>query len=783
MARFTSNQVLKLLRGGTPDERKEFLQQLPPTSLKDAVVGLIGSDNPAMVLVALGSLILQYCNGTDPEVGAVLATAAHQRGIELWETKQNRGLLLTTLSGFAVAHLKALELLGLSEEQLEAAADYIRRYETLGESENLPSLKVARIWALVNLRRFDEANIALQNVELLRHPIAGNEANRLKQWVVQYQQDPTKLKLEEESDPETWGRGAKYSETLEVGNAVAPQDEDFDDLLGLDLVGRTNEFEEVLTNKDSSSIEGIDVALSADASAVTSDDGPLRSAYALLDCPDEVEPMIEFVVSVGLAEHPMLGVISTPFVVPRGNYKLTVTLTFDGFLLKSGEVNQVTLNVTADEQYPTKDLHFTAVVGDKFKSTRTLLAVYSVEGQYIGSASRAIVVKDKTESPSLTLRRKGFDLSMPPGVPTPDMTISIMKGNTVSGDRLLWNVLSPHKKILTKLPEDQADYQSDIGSTPEKWARDLMNSVNGYPADKDLGLMMIGNGREIRWQIPVWVRQKLRELSALFADPKKPRPSVFIVSDEPHIPWELAYLKLYLPGRSEDFLGSAFAVGRWVHGTEDVDGNRVPPYPPPTEVVVGNMAVVSGHYDTKYWKALEGAEQEAGELVASYHAVPVNADGQLATWLSQQAAADAIHFAVHGKWSAGGGQDGIILVDGTTLTSKEIRGIKFTKKPFVFLNACQLGQGEKILGDYGGIAKAFLDAGAAGVVAALWNVNDKEAKNLALGFYEKAKLEHVYPAEIFRKLRSSFQEGVHSKLALAYQYFGHPQMRMMLNLS
>lgn len=528
----------------------------------------------------------------------------------------------------------------------------------------------------------------------------------------------------------------------------------FDDLLGLERSGRTGDAEE-----------------------------ETRSAYALLDCPDEVEPMIEFVATVGLAEHPTPGVVSAPFDVPRGKYKLTVALTFDGFLLKSGEANQVTLNVTADEQYPTKDLHLTAVVGDKFKSTRTLLAVYSVEGQYIGSASRAIVVRNKTESPLLTLRRKGFDLSMPPGVPTPDMTISIMKGNTVTGDRLLWNVLSPHQTIDTKLPDDEEDYRSDIGSAPEKWARDLMNSVNGYPADKNLGLMMIGNGKEIRWQIPVWVRRKLRELSALFADSNKLRPSVFIVSDEPHIPWELAYLRLDLPGQSEDFLGSAFAVGRWVHGAEDVDGNRVPPYPPPTELVVSKMAVVSGHYDTKYWKALEGAEQEAGELVASYHAVSVNADGQLATWMSQQAAADAIHFAVHGKWSAGGGQDGIILVDGTTLTSKEIRGIKLTKKPFVFLNACQLGQGERILGDYGGIAKAFLDAGAAGVVAALWNVDDKEAKNLALNFYEQAKSTQVYPAEIFRKLRSSFQEDAHSKLALAYQYFGHPQMRMMLKCS
>ena len=201
MGRFTSDLVLTLLRSGTPDEKKAFWQDLPPSGFKDSVAELFNSNNPGMVLVALGSLIQQYCNGTDPEVGAVLAEAAHQRGVEIWETEKNHGLLLTTLSGLAAAHLKALELLGRSEDQLEAAEGYIRRYENMGENENLPSLKVARIGALVSLRRIDEAYKKLQDDELLRHPIAGIEANRLKNWVEIYRQDPTNLKSAEKTAP------------------------------------------------------------------------------------------------------------------------------------------------------------------------------------------------------------------------------------------------------------------------------------------------------------------------------------------------------------------------------------------------------------------------------------------------------------------------------------------------------------------------------------------------------------------------------------------------------
>ena len=560
----------------------------------------------------------------------------------------------------------------------------------------------------------------------------------------------------------------------------------FDDLLGLEPVGAAGNVEKELATSHPAAFEGIDPALSPQDYTRSDDMEPPRSAYGLLDCPDEVKPMTEFVVTVGLAENPTPGVIGGPMHRPDwsvGDYELSITLKYDGFLLKAGEVNQVALDVTAHEPYPTKKLHLTAVAGESFKLGRSLLAEYSVEGQLIGSATRTIIVRDDVREGIPARPAGGFDLSMPPGIPTPDMTISITQGNTVGDSRLVWSVLTPHKTIDTTLPEDEGKYKLDIGSTPEEWARDLMNAINAYPVDKPLESMMFGNGKEIRHRIPLWVQRKLLELSKLVDDPERLRPSVFIVSDEPYIPWELAYLKLEVPNRKEEFLGAAFVVGRWVHGHEEVDGTRVPAYPPPIQVKVGKMAVVSGDYSgTKMFGVLEGAEEEAKQLVAG-GAVHVNADSQLADWLSKRATVDAIHFAVHGKWSTGGWQNGIVLVDGTTLTSKEIMGVTLARRPFVFLNACQLGQGEKVLGDYGGIARAFLDAGASGVVSALWNIDDKEAKDLALDFYDQAKSGQVNPAEIFRKRRSSFRDGARSKLALAYQFFGHPHLHVMLNLS
>jgi len=197
----TREQVLALLRTGSPAERLAFLASLPPNGFKDAAAALLGSSAPGMVVVALGPVIQEYCYGASPEVGAVLAAAAHERALEISRTVPNHGLIPTTLSGLACSHLKALALLGRSEELLEAAGRYIELYEHLGEQENLPSLKVLKIEALVNLKRIDDAHEALSDEALLRHPIVGIEATRLKGWVDRYRADPTKLKSEWESAP------------------------------------------------------------------------------------------------------------------------------------------------------------------------------------------------------------------------------------------------------------------------------------------------------------------------------------------------------------------------------------------------------------------------------------------------------------------------------------------------------------------------------------------------------------------------------------------------------
>jgi CHAT domain-containing protein len=134
---------------------------------------------------------------------------------------------------------------------------------------------------------------------------------------------------------------------------------------------------------------------------------------------------------------------------------------------------------------------------------------------------------------------------------------------------------------------------------------------------------------------------------------------------------------------------------------------------------------------------------------------------------------------MHGKWELSGVENGLVLTDDKMLAPTVVKGMDLTRRPFVFLNACQVGSGEEMLGDYAGMAEAFLYAGACAVVAPLWSIDDKIARSIALRFYERTFAE-VSPAEALReeRLAAPAPGEISSSTCLAYQFFGHPTMRV-----
>jgi hypothetical protein len=71
---------------------------------------------------------------------------------------------------------------------------------------------------------------------------------------------------------------------------------------------------------------------------------------------------------------------------------------------------------------------------------------------------------------------------------------------------------------------------------------------------------------------------------------------------------------------------------------------------------------------------------------------------------------------------------------------------------------------------------AFLRAGASAVVAAMSSVNYVDEKEFAERFYTEVLLESIPISEALRRLRC--QSGPVGATALAYRYFGHPDLRL-----
>ena len=175
-----SQEIYNILKNGSPEERIRFIESAPENSFKNSAIGMIGSENVSVVVLAITSLVMEYCNGSNPSFGSALAEATHSLALEVYNERDDHGgLIATTLSNLASQYLNALNLMGRSEEVIMFADKYIPFYESMNEMENLPTLYCAKANALLNLNQIDDAEEILKNIDSSLNPGARIEINRL----------------------------------------------------------------------------------------------------------------------------------------------------------------------------------------------------------------------------------------------------------------------------------------------------------------------------------------------------------------------------------------------------------------------------------------------------------------------------------------------------------------------------------------------------------------------------------------------------------------------------
>lgn len=516
-------------------------------------------------------------------------------------------------------------------------------------------------------------------------------------------------------------------------------------------------------------------------------------AFPRLVAPAKVSSGEPFVLRVGMADRPVHGVSGGALRVrglPPGTRQIQLDLQVvaEGFSAPAGWRRTMDV-VLAEPEAAEVEIPLVAVDAGGADRLCSLEVHFAHRGTPCGFARRHVVVRGVDPRPGPAgggeqWAQRNPDLgevSIPFGEAPPDLTVRISKpdANFATG-RLAWSFVSPHLEL------DGDPVFTDLGTDAQTFARALVRLLGnggrlGLPAE-----LMEGIGDAIRAQVPDAFWQALRQVWRIVWEGERRPSSVLILSAEAYVPWELALVDPVLDPARPPYLGTQAVMGRWL-----LDG---PPLPPPRTIDVGEFAVVAAKYlrDAGV-EPLPSAAAEGRRLRDEHGGilVPLTAGGLRALFAGTPGSdggdgrVGAIHFACHGTAGVGDPSgDTLVLDDGRILNALAFRRLGVGAwNPFLFLNACQVGQTGELLGTAGGFAGHCLNGGFRGFVAPLWSVRDDVSAELALQFYRRAfgKGGRGVPvAEVLRDLRSAHDpdDEPASLTALAYVFYGHPGLTL-----
>ncbi len=532
-----------------------------------------------------------------------------------------------------------------------------------------------------------------------------------------------------------------------------------------------------------------------------------RKAYARLDVAsgtDRADVVVvdqAFEVTVGLQPRRDAALVSSSALsfATGESVELEVVLLFDPTSITVTGSPRGRVTVTDLDPHPALTLTCVAAYGEDLAAERRLGVQLLRERQVVAVAWRTIVavgsaVEVATAPPPPRRDVQLLDLDPLIGAEPPDLVVSVCRADTGS-DSFVWTAYAADPAVTVPDLPSATTLDGDVAGFATETRRSIQFSAD--PAKDYLGLA--GRAHRIGRAVPAGVQDALREIAA--APDRASPPTVLLLTEELVVPWELAALEPPLAttwGGDSPFLGAHVAASRW-----PLSEHRPRPRPRPSVEVRSGAVLTADYTGVPGWGRLDSAVAEAAEVTALFDPPATQVKPELWSVLDLfrgSPPGDVLHVALHGQYDAQGDQEGIVLLaasptGGATaqfLTPAELENGSLDHGPFVFLNACQVGSDERVLGDYGGFASTLLRIGATGVVAPLWNVRDDVAAVVARSFYaatlpgpDPAGPDPVSAAEAVRALRATYTEagvrsgtpGLHATL-VAYQVFGHPRLRL-----
>ena len=528
----------------------------------------------------------------------------------------------------------------------------------------------------------------------------------------------------------------------------------------------------------------------AGAEPTATNDAPAPvPAYPRVDVPESVAPGASFEVVVGLSKTAQPGVQGAVMAIAPQPKQLTVQVKAENFTLQN--VRYPLDFDPADVEAHTVSIP--VIAPSVTEPWRGRIEIeYGLDGLMIGTAWREVLVTPQAPADA-PMSTSGGEVAVELDQTVPiDLTVSISRGE--ADGTFLWTFTTPHpvtlpdEQVITTLDED----------TAETFALRKVREMHQVNRNAAAELRVNGVAREVAGVMPLWFWKVLAPVWKIAKDAGR-LPTLLLISQESLVPWELATTDAdYIVDRSlvdaaaPQILGAQAIVGRWrPAGPETPSGLRRPSTAPAQAMAIRALAVVVGDFlPGSGLRALAQAKEEGKSLVADYPpSVWVNGTSTdvasllkgTYTFQGDTIDAQAMHVASHGEADPDAvGQEGVILSDSAVRIDEAIvLGSEFTRTaaPLVFLNCCQLASATGAALVEGGLAAAFLQAGARAFIAPLWNVDDTVAKDFALAFYAETLGKSRPVGDVMRELRgwftTKFQQ--HDQTTpLAYAYYGHP---------
>lgn len=516
-------------------------------------------------------------------------------------------------------------------------------------------------------------------------------------------------------------------------------------------------------------------------------------AYPRVDVPETVASGATFDVVAGLSKQAQPGVQGAVMNIAAVPRPLTVQIKAENFAV-SGVRFDLPFD-PADVSGSTVTIPVTAPTVEQDWRGRIEIE-YSQNGLLVGTAWRELVVSPQAPANPATSTSGGeVAVELDRNVPI-DLTVSISRGE--ADGTFLWTFTTPHPVTL---PDEQVITHLD-DDTAETFALKKVREMARVDGSDAAELKVNGVAREVAAVMPLWFWKVLAPVWRIAKDEGR-LPTLLLVSQESLVPWELAttdsdYIvdRNLLDAAAPQLLGAQLIIGRWrPAGPETPSGLRRPSTTPAESITVGGVAVIVGEFGpSSGMRPLKMAVEEGQQLTTAYQP-SFWVKGTLSDVASllkgtytdrgQPIQAQVLHVASHGEVDPDSPiNTGVILSDSAVRIDESIvRGSEFTRSaaPLVFLNCCQLATetGGSLV--EGGLAAAFLQAGARAFVAPLWSVDDTIAKETALTFYADAFGAGLPVGEVMRRLRARFSTHYpkHDQTTpLAYAYYGHPGLKL-----